>query len=239
MNVFITGVSSGLGLELGKIYMQNGNNVYGLSRRIPEDLIDNKTFIFQCCDLADLDQIENHLTRLFNSCNELDLVFLNAGILGDVADIADTSLNHMKQVMDINLWANKIILDHIYSRNINVKQIIAISSGAAVSGQRGWSGYGISKAALNMLIKLYAAEKSGTHFSALAPGLIDTRMQEKIRSIPDATAFEVVNRLKKAAGTSDMQTPQQAARKIYEITDSLIQFPSGDFVDIRKINLSV
>lgn len=38
-NIFITGVSSGLGEALASHYLQQGFSVYGLSRRIPENLL--------------------------------------------------------------------------------------------------------------------------------------------------------------------------------------------------------
>ena len=65
--------------------------------------------------------------------------------------------------MQINVWANKLIIDTLLANINNVKQIVGISSGASQSGARSWNGYALSKAALNMLISIYSAEVSNTH----------------------------------------------------------------------------
>ncbi len=59
-----------------------------------------------------------------------------------------------------------------------VRQVIMVSSGATVLGNKGWGAYALSKAGLNMLARLYDHEFPDTHISALAPGLIDTAMMD-------------------------------------------------------------
>ena len=88
-----------------------------------------------------------------------------------------------------------------------VAQIVMIFSGATVLGNRGWPGYGLSKAALNMLAKLYAHDFPDTHISALAPGIIDTAMMEHLCVEADAEAYPALKRLRDARGTPDMPTP--------------------------------
>lgn len=235
MNIFITGVSSGLGKGLAEVYLENRSIVFGLSRRVPEELCGISDFYFQKCDLEKLQDIPERLSLLTSGHSGFDLVILNAGILGDVSDMRYVSVEKMKQVMDINLWSNKVIIDYLFKMKKKPQQVVAISSGASVSGQRGWAGYGVSKAALNMLIKLYAAEIKDTHFISLAPGLIDTPMQEYISTVPDADKFEVIERLRSARGSDDMPQSYEAAKKIYNAIPGLIQYPSGSYLDIRKI----
>lgn len=166
---------------------------------------------------------------------KIDLIVLNAGILGEIKDMVDTSLEDIQKVMNINLWANKAILDYLLNNHYEITQVIAISSGASVSGNRGWNAYGISKAALNMMIKLYAAENPGIHFTSLAPGLIDTQMQDYIYEIPDEKKFTTVKRLREARGTDDMPDPQKAAERITPVFEQLLNYDSGSFIDIRKM----
>jgi NAD(P)-dependent dehydrogenase (short-subunit alcohol dehydrogenase family) len=117
-----------------------------------------------------------------------------------------------------------------------VDQVVAVSSGAAVSGARGWNAYSLSKAALNMMMKLYAAERPLTHFSALAPGLVDTDMQKAMRALPADARFPTVDRLKKAAGTADMPDPATAALRVMEAVPRLRALKSGEFQDIRALH---
>jgi NAD(P)-dependent dehydrogenase (short-subunit alcohol dehydrogenase family) len=110
-----------------------------------------------------------------------------------------------------------------------------ISSGASVLGNRGWSGYSLSKAALNMLARLYSHEFPGTHISALAPGIIDTSMMEHLCKEADATRFPALQRLREARGTPAMPTPETAARQVIEVLPLLRERPSGAFIDIREL----
>jgi benzil reductase ((S)-benzoin forming) len=149
MNILITGTSKGLGEGLAKYYLNRGEKVVGLSRSSNKDLGLHENFTFYCIDLSILDSLEDKIKKILKETQKIDLVILNAGILGEIADMQETSLSDIKKVMDVNVWSNKILIDNIIKHN-NPVQIVAISSGAAVSGSRGWNAYSLSKAALNM-----------------------------------------------------------------------------------------
>ena len=137
--------------------------------------------------------------------------------------------------MDVNAWANKIILDWLHAWGRRVTQVVAISSGAAVLGNKGWGGYALSKAALNMLICLYSHEFPETHLSALAPGLIDSAMMDYLCEEPDPEAFPALQRIRAARGTERMPGPREAADKVLSVLPALREQPSGAFVDIRQL----
>ncbi len=240
-SVLITGVSSGIGYELAKHYLQQGSRVLGISRREPTDLLTHPDFDFRSIDLADLETIAKSLKELLAEASDLDLVILNAGVLGRIADLREQSLAELQRTMDVNLWANKLVLDAIFpcsgeGTGRQVRQVVLISSGAAVNGNRGWGGYSLSKAALNMLAKLYAAELPGVHFSAVAPGLVDTAMQEQLRSEPRDPRFPSLEALRAKHQTPDMPTPQELATRLAGLfTELPDRIGSGDFIDIRTL----
>lgn len=225
MNVFITGISSGIGQALAQLYIQKGYKVFGISRR--ELSYSHENLYHICLDLHDFNQIQNMLDEFLP--NKLELAILNAGKLGDIKHLKQTSIDEIKAVMDINVWANKLIMDIVIQKDI--KQIIAISSGASVNGSKGWSSYSLSKATLNMLVKLYAHE-TNAHIIALAPGLIKTPMLDYITSTIDPIEFPSVKRLQE----SPKLTPKQSAAQIVEIAPKLLQYESGSFLDIRKMS---
>lgn len=211
--------------------LQQGWAVYGCSRRgcdLPgiHDLQ---------IDLTDQDAVSGSLGSFLAGVGSLDLVVLNAGVLGEISDLAQTSLNELKKVMDINVWANKSVMDWLHVWGRSVDQIIMVSSGAAILGNRGWSGYALSKATLNMLAKLYAHELPHTHIAALAPGIIDTAMMDYLCAEADADAFPALQRLRQARGTEKMPGPLEAAERLVSVLDRLKDWPSGSFVDIREI----
>ncbi len=231
----ITGNSSGLGHALTDAYLKHGWRVYGLSRRGCQGL---KGALHDIqCGLDNHAHIKPALEKLLGELRHLDLVVLNAGVLGEIRDIQTTPLDAIQQLMDINVWANKLILDWLLHRPISVGQVIAISSGAAVNGSRGWAGYALSKATFMMLTRLYAVECPNTHFISLAPGLIDTAMQDYLcdEGRLSAGEFPSLARLRQARGTKDMPTAEQAASNIIQLLPRLRQYESGAFVDIRNL----
>lgn len=230
-NAFITGTSAGLGRGLAGQLLASGWRVYGCSRREADLPGLNQRAI----DLALHDQVPAALDGLLAEVSHLDLAILNAGMLGRIHDISDTPLDELKRVMEVNVWANKTVLDWLHRSDRSVGQIVLISSGAAVLGNRGWGGYALSKAALNMLTRLYAHEFPDTHLSALAPGIIDTAMMDQLCGDADAGRFPALERLQQARGTTGMPGPEEAARRVIAVLPQLREQPSGSFVDIREI----
>ncbi len=235
-SVFITGVSSGIGHALAEEYLRRGWRVYGLSRRTPTDLVEQDEFLHAALDLHDHARIPTIISQLLGRLDRLDLAVLNAGVMGRFDDMANVGLDDMKEVMEINLWANKTVIDALFSQGRTVGQVVAISTGASINGHRGFAGYSISKAALNMLTKLYAHERPETHFCALAPGVIDTIMPDMLCSMPPDERFPALNALRAKRGTWEMPSPKQAAVRLIDTFGRLPGLvESGDYADIRKL----
>ena len=228
MRLFITGIGSGLGKALAEEAISRGYEVHALGRRLPEDL--RGKVKFKRCDLLELERIHPAVVGLLSGVDSLDLVILNAGILGRFGDMHEIPLHEMERVMDVNVWANKVILDALIDLRIQIRQVVGISSGAAVNCNRGWNAYSISKAALNCLLRLYAREMEGTHITALAPGLVLTPMLEEVMK-QDEEKFPSIKRIKE----SPKRTPEEAARLLFDTFPRLLEFESGSFVDVRKI----
>ncbi|EDP75202.1 SDR family NAD(P)-dependent oxidoreductase [Hydrogenivirga sp. 128-5-R1-1] len=226
MRLFITGVGSGLGKALAETALRRGYEVYALSRHLPEELKGKVKFVR--CDLRELERVEGCVRSLLEGVDFLDLVILNAGILGEFGDMREVSLYRFREVMDLNVWANKVILDTLV--DIKVEQIIGISSGASVNCNRGWNAYSISKASLNCLLKLYAREMENTHIIALAPGLVLTPMLEEVMK-QDTDKYPSVRRIIE----SPKRTPEETAELIFEILPKLKEYESGSYVDVRKM----
>ena len=229
--ILITGTSNGLGLGLTRHYLQQGAKIFSVSRSpcpIQHDDLQHRTL-----DLSQLDSISASLQGFLPAT--LDLAILNAGVLGEIRDLSQTSMQDINTVMDINVWANKVIIDSLITQPIKVKQLILISSGASVNGNRGWGAYSISKASINMLAKLYAQEMPDTHITAYAPGLVHTAMQDYLCQQVDTEKFPSIKRLQSAYHTDDMPDIDSAAAKIAASFPRCLEFASGSFVDIRQL----
>lgn len=235
MNILITGTSSGVGYGLAKFYLEKGHTVYGISRKPSAALDANDKFHYLSLDLSHFEKIEQKIPSFLKGLEKLDLTILNAGVLNGIKDLKDSPLSEIKHVMDVNVWSNKVLIETLFQHIQHIDSVVAISSGAAVSGSRGWNAYSLSKATLNMLIDLYAKEYTQTHFTALAPGLIDSNMQDYIYSLDEEEKFPVLKKLKAAKGTDKMPKPEKAAEIIASAIAKLKKYESGSFQDVRKM----
>jgi len=227
MNIYISGTSRGIGEALGKYYKENGVKVFGIARS-PKNIDINQIE----CDLTQYDEMKIKIKEQLKDIKSLDLIILNAGILGDINLLKESDLNDMKRTMEVNLWSQKVLLDLLLE--YKPKTVIAISSGAAIKGSPGWSGYSLSKAALNMLVQLYASEVNETKFIALAPGLVDTSMQETISKI-DSHKFPNFKRIQNSRNTENMPGPDDFIKIYKEKINEILMAQSGSFIDIRHL----
>lgn len=226
-NILITGCSSGLGLALTNYYLQKGFKVYGISRNKPE--IQNQNFIHISFDLSKILEIKTSLTTILKEIKNLDLVFLNAGMLGKIKILQELSIEEMQEVYNLNVYANKELLDILMQ--IDVKNIFIISSGASKTGYKGWGSYSLSKAGVNMLVNLYSNEMFNTKIIALAPGVIKTPMTDYIRFELDENIFTSAKKLNEGL----VQTAFETAIKIDAFINRIDEFETGSYVDIRQI----
>jgi len=226
-NILITGCSSGLGLALTNYYLDEGYKVFGISRNKPK--IENENFYFKSFDLSKIETIKKGLSNYLYSLENIYTVYLNAGMLGDIKEMGKLSIAEIQEVTNLNVYANKELLDIL--SNIKVENIIAISSGAAKNGSKGWGAYSLSKASLNMLVNLYSKEMTNTKLLSVAPGVIETPMTDIIRFEVDDNIYTSAKVLKQG----EIQQPLDAAARLDNVVKQIDRFESGEFIDVRNI----
>ncbi len=229
MNVLITGVSFGLGKSLKNQYLNMGKNVYGLSRT---EVTDCKHKIFDLSILSD-DTYSKVLEDLLEGQKYFDLVILNAGILGNIQKFNDVSMDDLDNIMNTNVFSNKLLLDNLYKIGVNIKQVVCISSGASQNTYKGWGGYSISKAALRMMMKVYSKDILETHFTSLAPGLVDTKMQKHLCNEVDITEFPETSKFIESRDKGITRSSDDVAKDVVKIIPDLLDLESGSYIDLR------
>jgi len=228
MKVIITGTSSGLGKSLVNQFLELGHETIGISRSKSKET----NYI---CDFNSDENIKNTFNQIVvdNFDKPIDYLFLNAGILGDIEKATKIKNKNLQEALQVNLFANKLIIDIFLNSEIEVKNIIAISSGASIKAYDGWLSYCLSKAALNQLIRCYAIENTNINFLSLAPGIIQTKMQDQIVKNPTAK-FSSIKKFKDLYGKNP--SSKEIADKIIKNLDMLADQKSGSFFDLRDIN---
>ena len=108
--IFITGSSSGLGRALAIRLAKN--EIYTLSR----SNFNHKNVHSLKCNLKNLKSIKPKLQKLLRT-KRIDYVILNAGILGKITNINKVTYENIQEILKINVFANKEILDFLSVKN--------------------------------------------------------------------------------------------------------------------------
>jgi benzil reductase ((S)-benzoin forming) len=109
-----------------------------------------------------------------------------------------------------------------------------VSSGAANKPYRGWSAYCGGKAAGDHWVRTVGFEQSERghcHLVSIAPGIIETAMQEQIRAT-DENDFPDVERFRERHLSGSLRSPEEAARDLWESLERGLE--NGAVVDLRN-----
>ena len=187
----VTGASRGIGAAVARRFAAEGAQLVLVARtvggleelddRIREDGGQGATLV--PLDLREFDAIDRLGASLYERFSRLDVLVGNAGVLGTLSPVGHIEPPGWAEVMDINLTANwRLIrsLDPLLRRS-EAGRAIFVSSGAAAAAHAYWGAYAVSKAALEMLVKTYAAELTKTKVRAnlIDPGAVRTAMRAK------------------------------------------------------------
>jgi NAD(P)-dependent dehydrogenase (short-subunit alcohol dehydrogenase family) len=125
-----------------------------------------------------------HRTALVESTRRygsLDLVVNNASTLGPspLPDLGNTPLDDLRRVYEVNVFAPlALIQEALPELRRSHGTVISLSSDAAVEAYEGWGGYGSSKAALDQLHRVLAAEEPQLRVYQFDPGDMRTAMHQ-------------------------------------------------------------
>ena len=228
-NIIITGNTSGIGFNLNEL-LKNKNNIIGISKS--NSKIQNNLQIK--VNFKNLDILKKIILKT-KIPEKIDYLILNAGILGKIDKINNISTNEFLDILKINFLSNKILIDILIKKKIKLKNVVALSSGAAKSGKDGWALYCASKAAFYQLINVYALEQKKIKFINLSPGLARTKMQDEISQVKNKD-IKSVKKFQQLYRMNKILSPKIIAKKIIFFLDNIKKFKSGSFIDLRDFN---
>lgn len=176
----ITGASRGLGLALTRTLAGDGWQVVVDARdaaalRAATSALPTVTPV--AGDVAD----PRHRSALIAAADgPIDLLINNASTIGPspMPFLADYPLDAFEAVLRVNLVAPLALIGLALPRLAPGAQVINVTSDAAVEPYAGWGGYGASKAALDHLTAILAAEHPDLRFHAVDPGDMRTAMHQ-------------------------------------------------------------
>jgi NAD(P)-dependent dehydrogenase (short-subunit alcohol dehydrogenase family) len=123
-----------------------------------------------------------HRRKLVETAGDrIDLVVNNAGVLGPSPRprLADYPVAELARVFEVNVLAPLALVQAALPRLADGAAVVSITSDAAVEPYEGWGGYGSSKAALEQLTAILAAEHGELRVYTVDPGDMQTRTYQE------------------------------------------------------------
>jgi len=235
--ILLTGASRGLGLAIANYLLLQPETNLVLVARTPSALDALKKQYpsrvqYVAGDLSSPDIAAKAVATAVESFGKLDAVIVNHGGLDPVGKLADIDLAEAKCAFDVNFFsALALVTASVSELRKSNGRVIFVSSGAAVKSYQAWAIYGASKAALNHLSQTLAAEESSITSIAIRPGVIDTQMQEEIRSRHSSSMGEGHQRFIDLKDSGNLLKPSQPGNVIARLALKAEKALSGKFVD--------
>lgn len=227
----VTGASRGIGyftaLELAKA----GAHVIACARTVGglEDLDDaiqaagGQPATLVPFDLDDMEAIDRLGASIFERWGKLDILVANAGILGTISPIGHIDPKDFEKVMRINVvstWRVIRSVEPLLTLS-DAGRAVVLSSGAAHRCRPFWGAYSASKAAVEALVRTWAAEVeniSNIKVLAVDPGV--TRTQMRAKAAPGEDPNSIPHPSEVAAVIVPLTAPAQAETgRLYVVRD--------------------
>ena len=213
----ITGASRGIGAAVAKCFAAEGAHVVLVARTVGglEEVDDEIKALggsatLVPCDITESVRIDNLGPPLLERFGRLDIFVGNAAILGTMTPLVQYDAKAWQEVFDVNVHANWRLMRVVdpLLRLSDAGRAILVTSAAARNPKAYWGAYAVTKAALETMTQVWAAELANTsvRVNLLNPGATRTQMR--------ATAFPGEDPL-------TLKTPDA-------LTDTFLELASAD-----------
>ena len=212
----ITGASRGIGAGMAAYFAQQGLRLGLCARSEPAD--PSADCLCAAVDVTDTAAVKAFAKQVEKKFGPIDLWINNAGVLDPINTLHDSDLTLFSQLIDINIMG--VVNGCQYYVRHRREQggggiLINVSSGAGQNAYAGWGAYCASKAAVDRFSEVLQLEEAqhGMRVYSVAPGVVDTAMQAKIRSV-SAEEFPKVDQFHELKKNDQFNTPDFVASEL-------------------------
>lgn len=225
----VTGGTSGIGLATVKEFVAQGAKVVFTGRkreevnRIAAEL--QATGIVS--DQGKLSEIEDLVKTVKSLYNQVDILFINAGIVL-FSSIESTTEDHFDKIMNINFKGSFFTLSRFLPIISNGGSVILLSSINATTGQSLSAVYSASKGALNSLVTVASTELSPRkiRINAVCPGPIATNLLAPT-GLDDATVQQFASRTLSKIPLNRFGKPEEVGKLVSFLASDDAAFITG------------
>ncbi len=183
----VTGASRGIGRAVALAYAKAGAHVVAVARTTGAlEALDDEInaaggkATLMPLDLRAFDKVDMMGPAIAEKFGKLDILVGNAGMVGTLGPLPHSDAKEWDKVMEVNFHANyRLIrtLDPVL-RASDAGRLIFTTTGLAHKPFAYWASYCASKAALDMMVRTYAAEvqKTAIRANLVDPGVVDTAL---------------------------------------------------------------
>lgn len=206
--VVITGASRGIGRALAEKFLQNDDFVIGTSTS-GEISIDHENLLKLRLDLSKEESINECVRKIEESGKRIDILINNAGIWSGAEVDERIFADKIRRTFEVNTIGPAVLtekLSPLLNKGAHVVNISSRAGSMETTYHANYPDYKISKAALNMVTRVFAHKLKGKAVvSSVHPGWVKTDM-----------------------GGSDADvSPQEAAEHIFKLANSEVE--TGQF----------
>lgn len=181
--IIITGTRKGIGRYLAEQYLQEGDIVYGCSRRICD--IEHPNYHHTRLDVSDETEVVSFVRNVYKNHKHIDVLINNAGC-ASMNHFLLTPYDTAKKVFNTNFFGTFLMCREVAKYMVKNKsgRIVNYSTVAVALNLHGELVYSASKAAIEQLTRVLADEigESGITVNAVGPTPIDTDL---IKNVPE------------------------------------------------------
>jgi benzil reductase ((S)-benzoin forming) len=179
----------------------------------------------------------NDLSLGLNPDAEEYMLIHNAGNLGEIGYVGEVSEAMIQKGFQLNLITPSILTNQFLKKTQHKKRsVVGITSGASKNAYDGWGMYCSSKAGLDAYFSVVMKEIEirndiNTRIYSIAPGVVDTSMQEQIRH-SNELSFSNLARFTELKELNQLDSAENVAKKITSFLLSENPLKNGRY-DIR------
>ncbi len=228
MNILVTGVSRGVGLEICSVLLNHGYTVYGIARTYTRELKEleekfKERFFFKNIDLVNSENIPKLVFKDFIT-NKIPLEgFVNNAAVAYDDLLTNLNIDRLKKMYEINVFSPLVITKYVIRNMIfnNIAgSIVHISSISVHTGYKGLTMYASSKGALEAFSKNTAREWGGLGIrsNVVVPGFMETTMSS---TLTDNQKEKIYNRTSLKSATDINSVAETVAFLLSEKAKSI------------------